>query len=44
VSYIKNKNKRFKWVGHVVRMDQGRVVKIVFESKPQGIRRMARPR
>jgi hypothetical protein len=38
------KNKRLKWVGHVVRMDQGRVVEIVFESKPEGRRRMARSR
>jgi len=38
------KSKRLKWVGHVVRMDQERVVKIVFESKPEGRRRMARPK
>ena len=38
------KIKRSKLVGHVVRMDQGRVVKIVFQSKPEGRRRMARPR
>jgi hypothetical protein len=25
-------------------MDQGRIIKIVFESKPEGRRRMARPR
>jgi hypothetical protein len=30
------KSKRLKWVGHVVRLDQQRVVKIVFESKPEG--------
>jgi len=38
------KIKRLKWVGHVVRMDQERVVKIVFESNPEGRRRMAGPK
>jgi hypothetical protein len=28
------KKKRLEWVGHVVRMDQGRTVKKIFESKP----------
>ena len=37
------KKKRFKWIGHVVRMDQGRTVKI-FESKREGSRRRGRPR
>jgi hypothetical protein len=38
------KNRRLKWVGQVARMDQGRVVKILFQSKPEGRRRMAGPR
>jgi len=33
-----------EWTGHVVRMDQGRRVKKIFESKPKGNRRMGRPR
>ena len=33
------KKKRLEWVGHVVRMDQGRIVKKIFESKPEGSRR-----
>jgi len=33
-----------EWIGHVVRMDQGRAVKKVFESKPEGSRRRGRPR
>jgi len=28
------KKKSLEWVGHVVRMDQGRTVKKIFESKP----------
>ena len=32
-------NKRIEWTGHVVRMDQGRIVKKIFESKPEGSRR-----
>jgi hypothetical protein len=27
------KNKRLKWIGHVVRMDQGRTVKKIFGNK-----------
>ena len=26
--------KKMEWIGHVIRMDQGRTVKKVFESKP----------
>jgi hypothetical protein len=33
------KEKRLEWIGHVVRMDQGRTVKKIFESKPEGSRR-----
>jgi hypothetical protein len=33
-----------EWVGHVVRMDHGRVVKRIFESKREGRRIMGRPR
>jgi hypothetical protein len=38
------KQKRLEWFGHVVRKDQGRTVKKVFESKPEGSRRRGRPR
>jgi hypothetical protein len=37
------KKKRLDWIGHLVRMDHGRVVKI-YEIKPEGRRRMGRPR
>jgi len=37
------KNKRFEWVAHVVRRDQGRTFKI-FGSKREGSRRRGRPR
>jgi len=33
------KKKTVEWVGHVVRMDHGRRVKKVFQSKPEGRRR-----
>jgi hypothetical protein len=32
------------WIGHVVRIHQGRRVKIIFESEPEGSRRQGRPR
>ena len=35
--------KRLDWTGHVVRMNQGRTVKKIFESKPVGRRRRGRP-
>ena len=38
------KRKRLEWIGHVVRMDQESTVKKIFESKPEGSRRMGRPR
>jgi len=38
------KEKRLELIGHVVRMDQGRTVKKIFESKPEGSRRGGRPR
>ena len=28
------RNKRLEWIGYVVRMDEGRTVKKIFESKP----------
>jgi len=37
------KKNRIEWIGHVARMDQGRIVKKVFESKPEGNRRRGRP-
>ena len=38
------KRKRLEWIGHVVRMDQGRTVKKIFESKQEGSSRRGRPR
>jgi hypothetical protein len=38
------KKKRLEWIGHVLRMDQGRAVKKIFGSKPEGSRRRRRPR
>jgi hypothetical protein len=38
------KKKSFEWMRHVARMDQGRKVKEVFESKALGSRRGVRPR
>jgi hypothetical protein len=35
--------KRLEWIGHVVRMDQGRAVKKIFESKSEVSRRRGRP-
>jgi hypothetical protein len=32
-----------EWIGNLVRNDQGRVVKKIFESKPEGSRRRGRP-
>ena len=36
--------KILEWIGYPIRMDHGRVVKKIFESKQVGIRRMGRPR
>jgi hypothetical protein len=33
-----------EWIGHVVRINQRRAVKKIFESNPEGSRRIARPR
>jgi hypothetical protein len=38
------KMKRLEWLGHVIRMDQRRFVKKVFDSKPEGRRKVDRPR
>ena len=38
------KKKRLAWIEHVVRMDQGRAVEKIFESKPEGSRRSRSPR
>jgi len=32
------KEKRLGWIGHVVRLNQGRKTKKIFESKPEGSR------
>ena len=36
--------RRMRWAGHVVRMEEGRVVHKVFVGKPEGKRRLGRPR
>jgi len=33
------KKKRLEWIGHVVRMNQGRTVKKIYESKLEGVQR-----
>jgi hypothetical protein len=38
------KKKRLEWIGHIVGMDQGRIVKKILHSKPAGSRRSGRPR
>jgi hypothetical protein len=38
------KRKRLEWIGHLLRMDHGRDVKKMFESKPEGRRRTGRHR
>jgi ribosomal 50S subunit-associated protein YjgA (DUF615 family) len=38
------KKKQLEWIGRIVRMDQGRTVKKVFESKLEGNRRRRRHR
>jgi hypothetical protein len=32
-----------KWLGHLARMDHGRIIKKILESKLEGRRRMERP-
>ena len=36
--------KRLDWIRHLARMDHGMLVKKIFESTPEGRRRMGRPR
>jgi hypothetical protein len=38
------KKKKLEWIEHVERMDQGRTVKKIFESKPAESRRRGNPR
>ena len=38
------KKKKLEWIDHVVRMDQGRTVKKILESKPEESRRRENPR
>jgi hypothetical protein len=38
------KRKRLEWLGHVTRIYQRRVVKKIFDSKPEGRRKVDRPR
>jgi hypothetical protein len=39
-----DRKKKLKWIRHVVRLDQGRRVKKIFESKQKGCRKRGRPR
>jgi hypothetical protein len=38
------KSKRLGWLGHVVRMEEDRMVKRIFEGHPGGRRKISRPR
>jgi len=38
------KKKKLEWIGQAVRIDQGRTVKKIYESKREGSIRMRRPR
>jgi hypothetical protein len=42
VNYIKVK--RLAWAGHLVRMNNDRTLKKIFNTKPDGVRRAGRPR
>jgi len=42
VKYIKIN--RLGWAGHVIRMDNNRTVKKVFDTKPIGTRKIGRPK
>jgi hypothetical protein len=33
-----------EWIGHVAGMDHGRIIKKIFENKPEGRIRIRRPR
>ena len=38
------RKKSLEWMGRVVRLDHGRLVEKMFENKPEGRKRMVRPR
>ena len=42
VNYIKVK--RMAWAGHLVRMNNDRTIKKIFNAKPDGVRRVGRPK
>ena len=42
VNYIKVK--RLAWAGHLVRMNNDRTIKKIFNTKPDGVRRVRRPK
>ena len=41
VNYIKVK--KLVWAGHLVRMNNDRTIKKIFNTKPDGVRRIGRP-
>jgi hypothetical protein len=42
ISYIKVK--RLAWAGHLMRMNNDRILKKIFNTKPDGVRRAGRPK
>jgi hypothetical protein len=42
INYIKVK--RLAWAGHLVRMNNDRTLKKIFNNKPDGVRRAGRPK
>jgi hypothetical protein len=42
VTYIKVK--RLAWAGHLVRMNSDRTIKKIFDTKPDGVRSVGRPK
>jgi hypothetical protein len=35
---------RLSWVGHIIRMENSRTVKKVFDTRPEGTRKIRRPK
>jgi hypothetical protein len=36
--------KRLEWAGHLIRASKNRIIKIIFNTKPEGTRKMRRPK